>query len=71
PKRIQWLLGKEIPKDRINSILTSLNFKLSDKNGQDFEVEVPTFRPDVTREADLIEEVARVYGYDNIEPDTS
>ncbi len=71
PKRIQLLLGKKIPKDRIKSILTSLNFKLSEKKGQDFEVEVPTFRPDVTREADLIEEVARVYGYDNIEPDSS
>ena len=42
-----------------------MEFKV--KEDEDLKVEVPTFRPDVTREIDLIEEVARIYGYDRIE----
>lgn len=69
PQRIEQLLGVSIPIVKINSILARLDFKVTGETP--IEVEVPTFRPDITREADLIEEVARLYGYDNIAPDTS
>ena len=56
--RVAHLLGVSVPVKEIKSILERLGFKVSGEN--DFQVEVPTFRPDVTREADLIEEVARL-----------
>ncbi|MCZ6680681.1 MAG: phenylalanine--tRNA ligase subunit beta, partial [Candidatus Poribacteria bacterium] len=62
PERVNFVLGTDIAEDSMRDILTRLGFSVSDA----FEVTVPTFRPDVEREVDLIEEVARVYGYDNI-----
>ena len=62
PERVNFVLGTEITSHQIREILTQLGCTVSD----DFEVTVPTFRPDVEREIDLIEEIARVYGYDNI-----
>lgn len=62
PERVNFVLGTEITQHQIREILTRLGFFVSD----DFEVTVPTFRPDVEREIDFIEEIARVYGYDNI-----
>ena len=58
--------GIDIPSDRICSTLTALGFKV-ERSGDDFHVTVPTWRAtkDVTIKADLIEEVTRVYGYDN------
>lgn len=65
PKRVNQILGTELSSSEISQILKSLEFKL--EGDKDLKVEVPTFRPDVTREIDLIEEVARIYGYDRIE----
>jgi phenylalanyl-tRNA synthetase beta chain len=45
-------------------ILNALEFKVTP--GKNLTVEVPTFRPDVTREIDVVEEIARIYGYDKI-----
>ena len=70
-RRIQVLIGKEIPSDRVKDSLSALGFTVQEREGDAYDVRVPTFRPDITREADLIEEVARLYGYDNIEPNTS
>lgn len=67
--RVELLLGIKIPASEIKSILERLDFVVSGEN--EFTVEVPTFRPDVTLEADLIEEIARIYGFDNIPADTS
>jgi len=62
--RVKWLLGVDISVNKIKEILKSLEFKVS---GEDvLRVEIPSFRDDVTIEADLIEEIARIYGYDNI-----
>ncbi|SHJ11695.1 phenylalanine--tRNA ligase subunit beta [Lutispora thermophila] len=63
-ERVKWLLGVDIPVDKMKKILESLEFKVSGVGI--LEVSVPTFRDDVTIEADLIEEIARIYGYDNI-----
>ncbi|MFQ5865102.1 MAG: phenylalanine--tRNA ligase subunit beta [bacterium] len=69
PERVQHVLGKKISANEIKSLMCSLELKISEN--KNLEVEVPTFRPDITREADLIEEVARVHGYDNIPADTT
>ena len=62
PERANFVLGTEISSDEMSEILTRLGFDVS----PEFDVTVPTFRPDVSREIDLIEEIARVHGYDNI-----
>lgn len=61
------LVGASIPKTKVSSILKSLEFKAKGQT-KTLDVEVPIFRTDITIPEDLIEEVARVYGYDNIEP---
>jgi phenylalanyl-tRNA synthetase beta chain len=64
PKRVNRILSTDLEAQKIKDILTSLEFSV--KEDHDLQVEVPTFRPDLTREMDLIEEIARIYGYDNI-----
>ena len=67
PARVNFVLGTDIESIQMVSILTSLGFGVKDLvESGDLKVTVPTFRPDVEREIDLIEEIARVYGYDNI-----
>jgi len=64
PERVNSILSTKLETQRIKNILTSLD--LAVKEDGDLEIEVPTFRPDLTREMDLIEEIARIHGYDNI-----
>jgi len=64
PKRVGTVMGIEIPEEETREILTGLGFKLEGK--ETLEVSVPTYRPDITREIDLIEEIARIVNYDNI-----
>ena len=63
--RLKKLLGIEVPSDKVIQILTRLGFGPK-QSGEQITCSVPTWRSDVYREADLIEEVARVYGYDKI-----
>jgi len=64
PDRINALLGTEIPAEDMIEILEALEFKIDKEN---MIVTVPSFRADVEREADIAEEIARFYGYNNIE----
>ncbi len=64
--RVGKILGIDIPGDRAISILSSLGFEILSEGGEAVEVRAPSFRPDVTAEIDLIEEVARIHGYDKI-----
>lgn len=66
---INRLTGKDIGEEKIRTILGSLDIIiLSEENGV-MDLEVPAYRVDVTREADVIEEILRIYGYNNIEID--
>ena len=61
------LIGQRIRRDVIKRIFTSLEIEVIDESDDHLEVLIPPYRVDVTREVDLIEEVLRVYGYNNIE----
>ena len=65
-KNIKRLIGKEIPRERILSILKSLDIDISNESADKFTATVPTYRVDVVQEADIIEEILRIYGFDNI-----
>lgn len=60
------LIGEEIPKDIIKRILTSLEIKINNVTETGLGLTVPAYRNDVQREADIIEEILRVYGYNNV-----
>lgn len=67
--RVKRYLGCEIPSDKCIEILENLGFVLSGKNDAASNFKVPSFRiNDIFKEVDLIEEIARIYGYDKIEP---
>ncbi|MDD2634262.1 MAG: phenylalanine--tRNA ligase subunit beta [Bacteroidales bacterium] len=61
------LIGKDIGKDTICRIIESLEMKIIDRTDDILNLEIPNYRVDVTREADVIEDVLRIYGYNNIE----
>lgn len=63
---INRLIGQEIPEETVQSILTDLGIFVEKKTEGGLKLSVPSFKNDVTREVDVIEEVLRVYGYDNI-----
>jgi len=69
--KIQRLIGKEISKDIIVAILRSLDIAIVTDNGDALQVTVPPYRVDVLRQEDIVEEVLRIYGYNNIEIPTS
>ncbi len=66
PRRIAGLLGVEVPEAFAEDVLRRLGFGVESAPKGAWRVEVPSFRVDIGREADLIEEVARFYGYDRI-----
>lgn len=64
--RIQRVLGMDLPASSAYDALHSLGLKVANREKEEWKVEVPTFRTDLKREIDLIEEVARIYGYNQI-----
>jgi phenylalanyl-tRNA synthetase beta chain len=64
PNRVNALLGTNISKERMIKILRGIEFTVEDKEALD--VTVPTFATDITREADLVEEIVRLEGYDSV-----
>ncbi|MCX7661468.1 MAG: phenylalanine--tRNA ligase subunit beta [Candidatus Omnitrophica bacterium] len=65
-KKVNDFLGTDLNKTQIKSILEKLNLKPISVSGSKFKVDVPDFRQDIKEEADLMEEIARIYGYENI-----
>jgi phenylalanyl-tRNA synthetase beta chain len=60
------IIGQEIPKDTIKQILVSLDIKVNSVSESGLGLTIPSYRVDVQREIDVIEEILRVYGYNNI-----
>ncbi len=63
----QRLIGKAIEHDVIKNILTSLEITIIEEKADKLLLEIPPFKVDVTREADVVEEILRIYGYNNVE----
>jgi phenylalanyl-tRNA synthetase beta chain len=66
-EHVQKLIGVTIPKEEITSIIKALSIEVVKATETQLTLKVPTYRVDVTRPVDVIEEVLRIYGYDNIE----
>ena len=61
------LIGKEIGKDTIKSIAESLDMKVLNENVEGITLEIPAYRVDVQRPCDVVEDILRIYGYNNVE----
>ncbi len=61
------LIGKELPKEVVKGICDSLEMKILSENADGLELEIPAYRVDVQRPCDVVEDILRVYGYNNIE----
>jgi phenylalanyl-tRNA synthetase beta chain len=66
-EHVQKLIGKNIDKEEITAIIKALNIDVVKETETQLSLKVPTYKVDVTRPVDVIEEVLRIYGYDNIE----
>ncbi len=64
---VDRLIGKKIERKLIKSILKSLDFQVLNEANDKLTITIPPYRVDVTREADVIEEILRIYGYNNVE----
>jgi phenylalanyl-tRNA synthetase beta chain len=64
--RVEKILGYKVANDIVSEILEKLGTHIIAETNEELHVSVPTFRPDIEREIDLIEEIARIHGYDNI-----
>jgi len=64
--RCNKLIGDNISKEMVNAIFKNLDIKIIEEAGDSVSLEIPAYRVDVVREADVIEEVLRIYGYNNV-----
>lgn len=64
---VNRLVGKDIPVETIKSIVTSLEMKILEENVDGLKLEIPAYRVDVQRPCDVVEDILRVYGYNNVE----
>lgn len=65
--RANKLIGKELPKVTIKNILQSLELDIENESSRELVLRVPTYRVDVLRDVDVIEDILRIYGYNNVE----
>lgn len=68
---IDRLIGKHIPAETVKSIVTSLEMKIVAETAEELTLNVPPYRVDVKRPCDVVEDILRIYGYNNIEIPTS
>lgn len=67
-EKINSLIGKDIPKDEIKTILKGLEMDIENETEEALLLSIPTYRVDVTRDVDVIEDILRIYGYNNVVP---
>ena len=65
--RVNALIGKELSEELIETILTALEMKIYNKENHVWQIGVPRYRVDVQRECDVVEDILRIYGYNNVE----
>ena len=65
--RVNALIGKELGEELIEKILGALEMKIEKKEGNIWQIGVPRYRVDVQRECDVVEDILRIYGYNNVE----
>ncbi|MBO5699658.1 MAG: phenylalanine--tRNA ligase subunit beta [Bacteroidaceae bacterium] len=68
---INALIGKQIPKETVKEILTSLEYRITEETETLLNLQVPAYRVDVCRAPDVVEDVLRIYGYNNVEIPTA
>lgn len=66
-RNVNRLIGKEISPDEVRTTLTGLGIDIVSETTEGMSLQVPAYKVDVTREVDIIEEILRIHGYDNIE----
>ena len=66
-QKINTLIGKEIGRENIETILEALEMKIVERNDEGYLLYVPAYRVDVQRDVDVIEDILRIYGYNNVE----
>ena len=69
--KINTLIGKIIPAETVKSIVTSLEMKIVTETAEGLTLDVPPYRVDVQRDCDVIEDILRIYGYNNVEIPTT
>ncbi len=70
-KYVHDLVGKDIPAETIKSIVSSLEMKITEETADGLKLIVPAYRVDVQRPCDVVEDILRIYGYNNVEIPTS
>ena len=65
--KVNSLIGKEIPAETVKSILASLEMQIVSETVEGLVIDVPVYRIDVQRDVDVIEDILRIYGYNNVE----
>ena len=70
-EKVHSLVGKVIPVETIKSIVTSLEMKITNETAEGLTLAVPPYRVDVQRDCDVIEDILRIYGYNNVEIPTT
>lgn len=64
--RCSQIIGLEIPTEKVKEILSNLDIQVIEENGTQWKLAVPPYRVDVTREIDVVEEVLRIFGFNNV-----
>ena len=64
---VNSLIGKEIPVETVKNIVSSLEMKIEDESAEGIALSIPPYRVDVQRPCDVVEDILRIYGYNNVE----
>lgn len=70
-RKVNTLIGKEIPAETVKSIVTGLEMKIVGETAEGLSLQIPPYRVDVQRDCDVVEDILRIYGYNNVEIPTT